>query len=313
MATYNGERYLCDQIDSILAQSYKNWDLYIRDDGSNDGTCAIILEYVNKCKRIHFVNEPFEKHGACINFYRLLKYAKDNLSKSDYFFLSDQDDIWETYKIEKEVECCEQTESKLVLAYSDLSLMSSDGSRIDGKMSNLSDIDLKNPNDIFFNQIFVWGNTICLSRGLLDLVRVPDDISNMLSHDHYLAFYGAVYGKVIYISTPLIKYRRHDDNVSGLPTQYHITTAFKRVLKKGNDIILGHAQNYNNVIYFINNAPYQTEVMTDIYRAISTGGVMALNTIRRYHINPGNNRYSALINKAILWSRVYKKYLKGIQ
>lgn len=310
MATFNGEKYLRQQVDSIINQTYKNWDLYIRDDGSDDSTTSIIKTYVENYTNIHNIVCDTDKHGACINFYELLVYAKAKLSKSDYFMLSDQDDIWEPFKIEQEVNVCEKSNSKYVLAYSNLSLMSAENSKLNGTMGDLIDIELKNPLDIFFNQIFIWGNTICINRELLNLINIPNNIANSLSHDHYLAFYGASYGHVIYIDKPLVRYRRHDDNVSDLPRKYNLLSAICRLLRRGNKILKDHALSYSNVLYFIKNAPQCTEAMGDILLAIEKGGMFSLRIINKYKIKPGNSAYNILINKLILFSCLYKKYLQ---
>lgn len=310
MAAYNGYEYIKEQIDSIRLQTYEDWDLYIRDDGSNDNTLDIIRNYEMMDNRIHLLSYPSEKHGACLNFYNLLRAAKTIMPKYDYYLLSDQDDIWEKNKVEVEISTCEAEDSMYVLAYSDLSLMSSDGTAINGKMSDYQNINLKNPYDIFFNQIFVWGNTICINRELLEFMNIPDDISNSLSHDHYLAFYAAAFGKVIYIDEPLVRYRRHEDNVSGLPPKYNIFSATSRAIKKGGNILFEHAKNYNNVIFFVKNAPYKTKQLDDILNALMNGGIEAKKIIAKYDITPGSNLYNLIINKFTLYSKIYRKYLE---
>ena len=310
MATFNGQEYIKEQIDSIISQTYEDWDLYIRDDGSKDETLNIIKEYEKQDSRIHILSYPSKNHGACLNFYHLLRAAKTVVPVHDFYFLSDQDDIWENNKIELEIQACDVGGTPYVLVYSDLSLMSTDGSIFNGRMSDYQDINLRNPNDIFFNQIFVWGNTICINRALLEFMNIPDDISNSLSHDHYLAFYAVAYGKAIYIDKPLVRYRRHEDNVSGLPARYNFFSAAKRMFKKKDEIIIGHAQNYNNVLYFIKHAPNRTAVMDDIYSALLNGGNRALHIIKKYNINPVCNYYNSLINMFILHSRIYIQYMK---
>lgn len=310
MATYNGHEYIKEQIDSIISQTYQNWDLYIRDDGSTDDTLEIVKNYEMLDGRIHLISYPSEDHGACLNFYNLLRAAKNIIPAHDYYLLSDQDDIWEKNKIEVEIATCDAVDGKYVLAYSDLSLMSSDGTIINGKMSDQQNINLSNPNDIFFNQIFVWGNTICINRKLLEFMNIPDDISNSLSHDHYLAFYAAAFGKVVYIDEPLVRYRRHEDNVSGLPPKYNIFSAISHTIQKGSNIICEHAKNYNNVIYFIENAPYKTKQLDDIHNALRTGGIEAKKIIDKYDITPGSNFCNLIINKFALYSKIHRKYLK---
>ena len=88
MATYNGEKYLREQIDSILNQTFKDFNLIICDDCSKDSTWQILEEYQKKDSRIKIIKN--EKNlGYNKNFEKLLSFVK-----SDYFMLSDQDDFW---------------------------------------------------------------------------------------------------------------------------------------------------------------------------------------------------------------------------
>ena len=95
MATYNGENYVSQQLESIISQDYSDFDLYIRDDGSTDKTLEIIKSYIKEDNRILLIENQGNVHGACINFYELLKIAKKNIDNYKYYFLSDQDDIWQ--------------------------------------------------------------------------------------------------------------------------------------------------------------------------------------------------------------------------
>lgn len=94
MSTYNGERYLAEQLDSILAQTYTDWCLFIRDDGSKDGTKAILDAYAAKDPRITIVRN-MENVGACRSFERLLKQC----GGADYYAFADQDDVWDADKL----------------------------------------------------------------------------------------------------------------------------------------------------------------------------------------------------------------------
>lgn len=97
LSTYNGERFLSEQIDSILDQTIKDWHLYIRDDGSKDTTVSIIAEYVkNYPSKITWINESEIVNCGCIKSFEALLAS----SKSDYFMFCDQDDVWLPNKIE---------------------------------------------------------------------------------------------------------------------------------------------------------------------------------------------------------------------
>lgn len=94
MATYNGEKYLAEQIESVFNQTNTSWTLYIQDDGSKDNTTEIIRRYADNDKVI-FVDRGLTHQGACMNFMSLL-----NMVESRYYMFCDQDDVWLPQKIE---------------------------------------------------------------------------------------------------------------------------------------------------------------------------------------------------------------------
>ena len=100
LSTYNGEQYLKEQVKSIQDQTYPDWQLLIRDDGSRDGTVEIIQELVAQDERIRFINQgAIENLGVIKSFHTLLKYEK-----ADLYCFSDQDDVWLPEKIALQVE-----------------------------------------------------------------------------------------------------------------------------------------------------------------------------------------------------------------
>ena len=107
MATYNGEKYLREQIDSILKQTFKDWKLIIRDDGSKDKTIEILNEYEKKDKRIKVLQDNKGNLGVAKNFEELLKN-----SSGEYVMFSDQDDYWMKNKIEKYIKVLEKLDKE---------------------------------------------------------------------------------------------------------------------------------------------------------------------------------------------------------
>ncbi len=122
MSTFNGEKYLKEQIDSILSQTYTDWRLIIRDDGSNDATVAIIDQYVLKYEQKVIKLYSTGNLGPMRSFEVLLKY-----STAKYIMFADQDDIWLPYKIEhamlKMLES--EKETNPVIVFSDLKVVDS--------------------------------------------------------------------------------------------------------------------------------------------------------------------------------------------
>lgn len=95
MATYNGDKYIEEQIQSIINQTYKNWQLFIRDDGSSDETLKIIKNFTNIDHRIHKITDNLGNLGPCLNFNELIKTHLEY----KYIMFADQDDVWLENKI----------------------------------------------------------------------------------------------------------------------------------------------------------------------------------------------------------------------
>ena len=120
LSTYNGEQYLKEQVKSIQDQTYQDWQLLIRDDGSSDGTVEIIQELVAQDERIRFINQgAIENLGVIKSFHALLKYEK-----ADLYCFSDQDDVWLPEKIALQVAEAEKyPQEEPLLVYTDLKVV----------------------------------------------------------------------------------------------------------------------------------------------------------------------------------------------
>lgn len=112
LASYNGEKYIGEQLDSILRQTYPHVEIYVRDDGSTDGTREILKKYEAAHASLHVV-ESEENLGYPQCFYALT----DLMPKGDYFFFCDQDDVWHKEKIERAVEMLEKEPEDIPAAY----------------------------------------------------------------------------------------------------------------------------------------------------------------------------------------------------
>lgn len=221
MATYNGELYLKEQIESIFNQSYKDWTLYIQDDGSNDNTVNIINEY--KSDKIVFVDLGLTRQGACLNFMSLL-----NVVDSQYYMFSDQDDFWLPNKIELSINLMHEEESKAnpdtpIIIHTDRSFTDAslnifrksefnprnvDPRRLEQKLHKMRDLN------ILAIYTIVGGCTM-LFNNVVKKIAFP--FINVRMHDSTLAMRVANHGGVIatvYEST--ILYRQHSSNTCGV-------------------------------------------------------------------------------------------------
>lgn len=201
MATYNGEKYLLEQIESILNQTVQPSEIIIVDDCSTDNTWQILQSYAKNNSTIKIYQHKTNL-GTCQTFNKAILSTT-----GDLIALSDQDDVWLPNKLER-----------LTANIGDNLLIHSDAYIVDesinivlttfkkGVMSQQSFTDY-----LFANN--VTGCTCMFSRILLD-VAFPIPVEFYI-HDHYLALAASYFGSIKYINEPLIKYRQHGNNQIG--------------------------------------------------------------------------------------------------
>ena len=212
LATYNGEKYIKEQIDSILNQSYKNIRLIISDDCSKDKTQEILKEYEKKDNRIELHIQ--EKNlGVVKNIEFLLKQVKNK-----YYMLSDQDDVWLPEKIEKSLETL--LKNNVDLVFGDLEVVDQD---LKTMYPSFGDFMLLNKkihkyiNSDRLNYIYncVTGCTILAKKETIQKILPLPKKSKYLIHDHWIGLMTSIYGKVAYMPEKYIKYRQHGNNQVG--------------------------------------------------------------------------------------------------
>lgn len=213
MATYNGQKYISKQIDSILAQTYSNIVIYIRDDCSNDDTMDILAYYKSKYSDKIILNQNKQNLGFVRNFELLLSEVD-----YDYIALSDQDDIWKPDKLEKQLKAMIEIEKNnpnlAILIHSDLEIINLDGNQIHKSFFLKKGYSLSNKKDLgqILGPCGVMGNTILMNKNLKN-IALPFGV-NIEFHDYYLAVINEIYGKRITLNEPLVSYRIHYDNTS---------------------------------------------------------------------------------------------------
>ncbi len=198
MATYNGEKYIKEQLDSILSQIGENDEVIISDDSSTDNTVEIIKAFSDNRIKI-FENQKFK--SPIFNFENAL-----NNATGDIIVLSDQDDIWKANKIE--------TIKKYMHNYD---LVLSDADIIDekGNILHKSFYKLNGSKNGFIKNIVknsYLGCTMAFNKKILDKsLPFPKDLP---MHDWWIGLIGEMYGKTYFIEDKLINYRRHGNNAS---------------------------------------------------------------------------------------------------
>ncbi len=202
LATYNGEKYLAEQLDSIFSQTYKNIEVVVTDDGSTDKTVEILEIYAKAYGLKYFVNE--KNIGFVKNFEKVI-----SLCTGEYIALADQDDVWKKDKLMM----LYNNIGDAILIHSDAELIDASGRRLSSSYTKAANKVLrKNSFEYFFNND-VTGCTVLFKKKLLhSLLPFPQ---NVLVHDWWLAICACKNGDIKYLDEPLIFYRQHEHNQIG--------------------------------------------------------------------------------------------------
>ncbi len=207
MATYNGEKYLVEQLDSIINQTYHNWNLLIRDDNSTDKTLEIIQNYHKKDKRIKILKDNKGNLGIVRNFEELLKS-----SESEFIMFSDQDDIWVENKLDMYLKMIEKIKNKGFMIHSDAILFDKNKSNILKDTFISKKAINRGLENVFFNY-FVQGATILISKEIKNFILpFPKEV---YLHDRYIHLISELFFERIFVNKALIYYRQHGDNQIG--------------------------------------------------------------------------------------------------
>lgn len=199
MATYNGEKYIEEQINSILVQLGVDDELVISDDGSIDQTLEVIRKFDDK--RIKLYSNP-GKHGYTHNFENALR-----LSSGDYIFFSDQDDVWLPGKVEKMLPYLQKDNYVISDAY-----VTNDNLEIKERLSSWRKYK-KGYWQNLYKSIYA-GCTSAFTKKIKNYA-LPFPVSSFIQHDNWIGLLCELKFNVVYIDEPLIYYRRHNSNTSG--------------------------------------------------------------------------------------------------
>lgn len=254
LPTYNGEKYVKEQIESILNQTYKNIRLIISDDCSTDNTVQIVKEYEEKDNRVKVIVQE-ENLGVIKNIEFLL-----NQVQADFYMLSDQDDFWMPQKIEKTFEKLKEKNADLV--FGDLEVVDEKLNKIHSSFNDFMLLSRKiekyiNTDRLNYLYNCITGCTILSKKELLSKILPLPKSSKYVLHDHWIGLVASLNGKVAYIQETYIKYRQHGNNEVGAQKVTHSMEHMNDVRNHFINVKLGLFETYVQ-----NNEMFSADVQT---------------------------------------------------
>ena len=254
LSTYNGERFVKEQLDSILNQTYKNIEIIVRDDGSKDNTVNIIKEYQEKYNNIKLITG--ENLGFIKSFFELLKIAE-----ADYYSYADQDDIWLENKIELAVRSLDKLDnSKPNMAFSN-------SDYYDENMEFIGEGE-RNKNYSFLSSLFSCvgqGMTMVINNTAREMIikNVP---KTCFFHDWWTYILCIGLGNVAHDDVTTVKYRRMKKNATSEGQGYFRLLIWRiknLVLKNGIKDVKRQMLNFKEIYY--NDLTEENKKILDIF------------------------------------------------
>lgn len=205
LASYNGEKFIREQIESILSELSPIDEVIVCDDGSTDATCSIITSFNDS--RIKLIINS-DNIGHVKNFEKVL-----SLARGQYIFLSDQDDIWVAGKVQK-VLAVFQKDHNITFVYHNIESVDALGNILYGEFPKYSE-GIKNSFIFLIRQLIkaqIFGCACCFrNRSLNNIFPFP---ASVYAHDHWISVCSAVNGRIFFLNDVLIRHRKHNSNIS---------------------------------------------------------------------------------------------------
>lgn len=237
LACYNSEKYIEEQIHSIVNQTFTDWKLYISDDLSKDNTENIIKKYEeNYPDKIFFKKRTVNSGVPSQHFFEMLLNCDD-----EYIMFCDHDDVWLPDKIEITLKRMKETEKSLpadtpVLVHTDLKVVDENLNTISESMFKMQKLPKKwdKLNNLLV-QNNVTGCTMMINRALKNKITVIPE--HAIMHDWWIAITAAAFGNILFIDKATVLYRQHSNNQIGAVT----------IKKLVNEYIFNYKQNKDSI------------------------------------------------------------------
>lgn len=218
LATYNGGEYIARQLESLLVQTYEDFEILVSDDGSKDDTLQTVRRYAEADQRIRILHDERGPHGgARDNFLWLMSQAT-----APYISFCDQDDVWLSDKLATELAEVQRLEEEYgadvpLLAFSDLAVVDENLEVVNPSFMKYAGLDPQRTSLAnLLAQNVSPGCVMVVNHALYsEACRLPEDLSSMAMHDWWLMLTAAALGHIGFVDQPTMLYRQHGDNEVG--------------------------------------------------------------------------------------------------
>ncbi len=246
LATFNGEKYIEEFLESLEKQTFKSWSLIVRDDGSSDSTHTLLTNWLARTGKGYLVTDDLGNIGTIANFSRLT-----NFTRSKYIMFADQDDVWRHNKIElllNSIKLLENKGNKFVspaLVFSDLTVTNERLQTL--AKSYLSHQGLVSLVPVNYKDILTQniapGCSMMFNSALLRMASpIPNNIP---MHDWWFVLLSSLFGYIEFISEPTVYYRQHGMNQVGAPggsTFYRILRVLRNIKQYRQNLLFAQSQ-----------------------------------------------------------------------
>ena len=281
MATYNGELFIKEQLDSILNQTYNDIRIIVRDDGSTDNTMSIVRNYeLNNPGKVIIVTDDVKTGSSKSNFMRAMKYTT-----AEYVMCSDQDDYWLPDKIEISLKKMKEIEKRIgnnkpILVFGSYKPVDRYLNEINDDAKGRQEAEYKLTFSNLLVQNYVHGCLMMINRNLVNLMGEYDD--RILMHDWWAALIASSCGEIEHIQQVMMLYRQHGNNVVGSVNIKSMGYRFRKMCdpntKEAPKLYLEQAKllydRYEDV--FLNNNKEKLMNFIRLYKKNKIGRMMSL-------------------------------------
>jgi glycosyltransferase involved in cell wall biosynthesis len=247
LATYNGEQYIAEFLGSLVAQSYRNFDVVVSDDCSTDNTISVVESFHDKLKIL--ISKNPTNLGPSLNFSRAMEMAT-----GDFIAFADQDDVWQPDKLLLMIDLIKtHSNQQPALVFCDLEIVDEKLDTISASFFTKKKSSACGHIEDFIISNHIPGCAMLINKPLRELGFPVSPIFRM--HDWWFAMIAAAFGTITFLDRPLVRYRQHAGNTIGAQEKVQektisrlrrLAVASRTIIKKRISILRFQAKTINN-------------------------------------------------------------------